>query len=170
MFYPHYNAQTQSTGQSIKSLLLSAKDTRFVGIVIDRGGTGLRAWILVRNVIENLGVEMMFDLYSPSVKEIEVLRLEKRLDDELYYLRDCDPSYSTVPVDMAPEMMPENQPVPINELVVPLGPKPHTKLWERYVDRLKGYSFDPNELEYRKKKKYDAYYTYLNAVKNRLIL
>ena len=70
---------------------------RFVGIVIDRGGTGLRAWMVVRNVIEGMGVEFMFDLYSPTLKDVEVLRLEKRIDEELYYLRDCDPKHSTIP-------------------------------------------------------------------------
>ena len=70
---------------------------RFVGIVIDRGGTGLRAWMVVRNVIEGMGVEFMFDLYSPTLKEVEVLRLERRIDEELYYLRDCDPKHSTTP-------------------------------------------------------------------------
>ena len=29
----------------------------------------------------------MYNIYSPTVVKIEVLRLERRLDDELYYLR-----------------------------------------------------------------------------------
>ena len=66
---------------------------------------------------------------------MEVLRLEKRLDDELYYLRDCPQEYSTFPTDMEPEFLPEGEPVPINELVVPVGPKPWHKRWDRYMDR-----------------------------------
>ena len=96
-----------------------AKENRFVGIVIDRGGTGLRAWMLIRNYLKDVGgVECMVDLYSPSVKEIEVLKLEKRLDDELYYLRDCDPKYCMVPIDMVAEKAPENKPIPINDVII----------------------------------------------------
>jgi large subunit ribosomal protein L19 len=61
--------------------------SRFVGICIDRGGCGLRAWFILRNVVEGQGVEFMYRLYNPTVLRIEVLKLEKRLDDELYYLR-----------------------------------------------------------------------------------
>jgi len=133
------------------------KEIRFVGIVIDRGGTGLRAWILVRNVIEGMGVEFMFDLYSPTVKEIEVLRLERRLDEELYYLRDCDPKYSTVPTDMMPELLPEGEPVPLNDIVIPLGPPPWRKKWQRMDDRLFGFTFDPAELDYQSQKRLEGF-------------
>jgi len=133
------------------------KEMRFVGIVIDRGGTGLRAWMIVRNVIDGLGVEFMFDLYSPTLKEIEVLRLEKRLDEELYYLRDCDPKHSTVPTDMLAELLPEGEPVPLNDIVIPLGPRPWRKQWQRMDDRLFGYSWDPNALDYFYQKKLEAF-------------
>ena len=68
--------------------------TRFVGIVIDRGGTGLRAWTILRNVIDGQGVEIRYDIYSPNIIHIETLRLEQRLDDELYYLRDAPKAVS----------------------------------------------------------------------------
>ena len=137
---------------------------RFVGIVIDRGGTGLRAWMLVRNVIDGMGVEFMFDLYSPTVKEIEVLRLEKRIDDELYYLRDCDPKYSTVPVDMVPELLPDGEPVPVNDIIVPLSKGFWRREWQRFDDRLFGYTYDPEQLDYKKQKKLEAFRSYLNMV------
>ena len=111
----------------------NVKENRFVGIVIDRGGSGLSSWIIVRNVISGVGVEFMYDIYSPTVKDIEVLRLEKRLDDELYYLRDADPKHSTVPTDMLAELLPEGQPVPLNDIVVPI--KAATKnatRWEKF--------------------------------------
>ena len=38
-------------------------------------------------MIDGQGVEFMYNIYSPTVIKIEVLRLERRLDDELYYLR-----------------------------------------------------------------------------------
>ena len=57
----------------------------------------------------------MYHMYNPTLVKIEVLRLEKRLDDELYYLRDAPHEYSTVPFDMEPEIVPEGSPVPINK-------------------------------------------------------
>jgi len=133
------------------------KEMRFVGIVIDRGGTGLRAWMVVRNVIDGMGVEFMFDLYSPTLKEVEVLRLEKRIDEELYYLRDCDPKHSTIPTDMVPELLPDGEPVPLNDIVVPLGPLPWNKQWQRLDDRLYGYSYNHEQLPYDKAKQLDNF-------------
>lgn len=57
---------------------------------------------------------MKFFLYDPTIQKIEVLKLEKRLDDELLYLRDALPEYSTFPLDMEPEILPEGTPVPVN--------------------------------------------------------
>ena len=88
---------------------------RFVGLCIDRGGSNLRAWFILRNVVEGQGVEFMYNMFSPTVCKIEVLRLEKRLDDELYYLRDAPLEHSTVPFDMEPEILPEGSSVPINK-------------------------------------------------------
>jgi len=138
------------------------KEMRFVGIVIDRGGTGLRAWIIVRNVIEGMGVEFMFDLYSPTLKEVEVLRLEKRLDEELYYLRDCDPKYSTVPTDMLAELLPDGEPVPLNDIVIPLGPRPWRKQWQNMDDRLFGYSWNHDQLDYFYQKKLEGFQSYIS--------
>ena len=63
-------------------------------------------------------MEIMYDLYNPTILSIDVLRLEKRLDDELLYLRDADPKYSTFPFDMEPEFHPEGAPVPVNPIKV----------------------------------------------------
>ena len=38
------------------------KTTTFTGIVIDRGGTGLRAWFVVRNIVDHQGVEIMYQV------------------------------------------------------------------------------------------------------------
>lgn len=138
------------------------KTSRFMGIVIDRGGCGLRAWAIIRNVIDNQGVEIMYQLYSPTIKEIEVLRLEKRLDDNLYYLRDSPLQYSTFPTDMLPEVLPEGEPVPVNELVVPLGPEPWFRRWERYTDRLFGYSFSFDNVRDKLKKKAEKHNLFMN--------
>ena len=123
--------------------------------MIDRGGTGLRAWMVVRNVIEGLGVEFMYDLYSPTLKDIEVLKLEKRIDDELYYLRDCDPKHSTIPMDFPPEVLAENQAVPVNDSVLPLKNRPWSKPWQKFDDRLFGYTYQPEQLGRNREKKLD---------------
>lgn len=39
-------------------------------------------------------------MYDPTIIRIEVLRLEKRLDDELLYLRDAPQEYSTFDPNM----------------------------------------------------------------------
>ena len=94
---------------------------RFLGICIQRGGVGLRAWAILRNVVDKQGVEILYQLYSPLILKVEVLKLEKRLDDELLYLRDALPEYSTFDFNMEPEIPAENSLVPINSLKVCRG-------------------------------------------------
>lgn len=59
------------------------KTTRFVGLCIDRGGAGLRAFFVLRNAIDNQGIEVKYELYDPTIQKIELLLLEKRLDDKV---------------------------------------------------------------------------------------
>lgn len=94
------------------------KTTRFLGICIQRGGCGLRAWFILRNVVDRQGIEVLYEMYCPLIQKIEVLRLEKRLDESLLYLRDALPEYSTFPFDMEPELRVDNAVVPINPLKV----------------------------------------------------
>lgn len=107
------------------------KATRFVGICIQRLGCGLRANFTLRNVIKHIGTEMKYQLYDPTIQKIEVLRLEKRLDDELLYLRDAPNEYSTFDENMEVEYLPEGSPVPVNPLMVKLKPRPWRARWER---------------------------------------
>ncbi|KAI4495584.1 hypothetical protein M0802_008596 [Mischocyttarus mexicanus] len=107
------------------------KVNKFVGICISRKGSGLRASFLLRNVIDNQGIEVSFDMYDPSLQKIDCLRLEKRLDNELFFLRDAPLEYSTFPFDMETELLPEGVPVPVNNIVVPLNPRPWLERWER---------------------------------------
>lgn len=107
------------------------KTNRFVGICIDRRRTGLRSNFILRNVIDHQGIEIVFELYDPTLQKIEVLKLEKRLDETLYYLRDALPEYSTFDLNMEPEIIPEGAPVPINEIKVKLKPRPWLQRWER---------------------------------------
>merc|ERR1712004_55412 len=112
------------------------KKNRFVGICIQRGGHGLRAHFTLRNHVDGQGVEIMYELYNPLVQSIEVIRLEKRLDEELLYLRDCAPEYSTIPFTAETIPHPPGAEVPVNEIKVPLGPRPWFARWERH--NLKG--------------------------------
>lgn len=65
-----------------------------------------------------LGVEIMYHMYSPIIQYITVLKLEKRLDERLHYLRDCAPEHSTFPFDMIPELRNPEDLVPLNPIVV----------------------------------------------------
>lgn len=112
------------------------KTNKFVGICIERINTMLDAKFSVRNVIDNQGVEVSYDLYDPAIQKIEVLKLEKRLDDRLIYLRDALPEYSTIDLNMEPEIHAEGAPVPVNNTIVKMKPFPWFQKWER--QNLKG--------------------------------
>lgn len=109
----------------------SSKKNRFLGICIKRDGCGLRHSFILRNVIDNVGVEIKYFLYDPTILQIDVIKLEKRLDDELYYLRDALPEFSTFPEDMEVEILPEGAPIPINSTKVIMKPRPWYARWER---------------------------------------
>ncbi|KAG2468709.1 39S ribosomal protein L19, mitochondrial isoform X1 [Polypterus senegalus] len=120
----------------------NGKLNRFVGICIERSGKGLGATFTLRNVIEGQGVEICFELYNPRLQRIEVLKLEKRLDDNLTYLRDALPEYSTFDVNMKAVPSPATGEVPVNLLKVIMKPKPWSKRWERPKFKIQGIRFD----------------------------
>uniref|UniRef100_UPI0037E7EC25 large ribosomal subunit protein bL19m n=1 Tax=Semicossyphus pulcher TaxID=241346 RepID=UPI0037E7EC25 len=133
----------------------SGKTNRFVGICIQRGGKGLGATFILRNIIDSQGVEICYELYSPRIQTIEVLKLEKRLDDNLMYLRDALSEYSTVDLDMKPLPISPTGEVPVNQLQVKMRPKPWSKRWERPKFNIKGIRFDlaltPEQMEHAQK-------------------
>lgn len=108
------------------------KPLRFVGIVVQREGCGLRATFTLRNVVDHQGVEIRYEIYDPTIQKIEVLRLEKRLDENLLYLRDALPEYSTFDFNMEAELLPEGTPIPVNPIQVKLKPRPWVSRWERH--------------------------------------
>ncbi|KAM9316395.1 large ribosomal subunit protein bL19m [Gastrophryne carolinensis] len=132
----------------------SGKLNRFVGLCIQRSGKGLGATFVLRNVIEGQGVEMRYELYNPRVQEIQVLKLEKRLDDNLMYLRDALPEYSTVDVNMKPVLLMEKD-IPVNTMQVKMKPRPWSKRWEQEKFNIKGIQFEnylkPKHIERAKK-------------------
>lgn len=116
MFYPSFSGSIMAV--SVTDVNAPTKLTRFLGICIQRGGCGLRAWFILRNVVDRQGIEIKYDMYCPLIQKIEVLRLERRLDESLLYLRDALPEYSTFPLDMEAEPRVDNNVVPINPLKV----------------------------------------------------
>ncbi|XP_002757629.1 large ribosomal subunit protein bL19m [Callithrix jacchus] len=120
----------------------NGKISQFLGICIQRSGKGLGATFILRNIIEGQGVEICFELYNPRIQEIQVVKLEKRLDDSLLYLRDALPEYSTFDVNMKPVPQEPTQEIPVNMLKVKMKPKPWSKRWERPNFNIKGIRFD----------------------------
>lgn len=89
-------------------------ESSFVGICISRRKCKqVGSTFLLRNVINGIGVEMMYELYSPAIKEIKVLKLERRRRAKLYYLRDKPLKYSTVKEKMEPVETPKG-PIPVH--------------------------------------------------------
>ncbi|KAH9607106.1 hypothetical protein KSS87_005035 [Heliosperma pusillum] len=67
----------------------------YKGIVISRQNAGIHTTIRVRRIIAGVGVEIVFPLYSPNIKEIKVVKHRKVRKARLYYLRDKLPRLST---------------------------------------------------------------------------
>ena len=60
----------------------------FEGVVIARKGAGISETFTVRRVAYGVGVERVFPLHSPNVKDVQVVRYGKVRRSKLYYLRD----------------------------------------------------------------------------------
>lgn len=60
----------------------------FEGTVIARKGSGVSETFTVRRVSYGVGVERVFPVHSPNVKDITVVRHGKVRRSKLYYLRD----------------------------------------------------------------------------------
>ncbi|PKA45886.1 50S ribosomal protein L19, chloroplastic [Apostasia shenzhenica] len=58
------------------------------GIVIARRNAGLNTTFRLRRLVAGVGVESVFPLYSPNIKEMQVLDKKKVRRAKLYYLRD----------------------------------------------------------------------------------
>ncbi|QCD78181.1 large subunit ribosomal protein L19 [Vigna unguiculata] len=58
------------------------------GIVIARRNAGLNTTFRIRRQVAGVGIESLFPLYSPNIKEIKVLDKKKVRRAKLYYLRD----------------------------------------------------------------------------------
>ena len=60
----------------------------FEGTVIAKKGSGIAETFTVRRVSYGVGVERVFPVHSPNVKDVQVVRRGKVRRSKLYYLRD----------------------------------------------------------------------------------
>jgi large subunit ribosomal protein L19 len=60
----------------------------FEGTVIARKGSGVAETFTVRRVSYGVGVERVFPIHSPNVKDVTIIRRGKVRRAKLYYLRD----------------------------------------------------------------------------------
>lgn len=60
----------------------------FEGTVIARKGSGIAETFTVRRVSYGVGVERVFPVHSPNVRDVKVVRYGKVRRSKLYYLRD----------------------------------------------------------------------------------
>jgi large subunit ribosomal protein L19 len=60
----------------------------FNGIVIAKKGSSVRETFTVRRIVQGEGVERVFPLHSPNVKDVKVKKSHKIRRAKLYYLRD----------------------------------------------------------------------------------
>ena len=60
----------------------------FVGTVLAIQGRGIARSILVRRIVQGEGVERMFPLHSPRVKDVQITRRGDVRRARLYFLRD----------------------------------------------------------------------------------
>lgn len=59
----------------------------YEGVVIARSGGGLRETMIVRRVSFGVGMERIFQIHSPRIESIKVVRRAKVRRAKLYYLR-----------------------------------------------------------------------------------
>ncbi|KAF8779050.1 hypothetical protein HU200_003013 [Digitaria exilis] len=64
------------------------RESTLKGIVIARRNAGINTTFRLRRLVAGIGVESVFPLYSPNIKEIKILDRKKVRRAKLYYLRD----------------------------------------------------------------------------------
>lgn len=81
------------TGDTVQVHLKVVEGTReriqvFEGVVIKKKGGGLSETFTVRRVTSGVGVERVFQLHSPRIDKIALVRSGKVRRAKLYYLRE----------------------------------------------------------------------------------
>ena len=57
------------------------------GVVISKHNANLNTTITVRKIVQNIGVERIYLIHSPHIREIKIIRKSKVRKAKLYYLR-----------------------------------------------------------------------------------
>ena len=60
----------------------------FQGVLISRKGGGINEMMVVRRVVEDIGIERIFPVNSPMISLVEVIRRAQTRRSKLYFLRD----------------------------------------------------------------------------------
>lgn len=60
----------------------------YQGVLISRKGRGINESIIVRRVVDDIGIERTWPINSPLIAQIEVVRRADARRAKLYYLRD----------------------------------------------------------------------------------
>ncbi len=69
----------------------------FEGVCISRRGGGMGATFTVRKISGGIGVERVFPLHSPSIKDVKVVRRGRVRRAKLYYLRGLKGKAARIP-------------------------------------------------------------------------
>jgi len=82
-----------SSGDTIKITLKVIENGKerlqdFSGVVTGEKGTGITKTFRIRKITEGISVERILPYYSPSIKEISILKFGKVRRAKLYYLKD----------------------------------------------------------------------------------
>ena len=82
-----------SAGDTVSVQVLVQEGNRervqaFEGVVISKRNRGLNSSFIVRKISHGVGVERTFQLHSPVIKEITVMRRGDVRKAKLYYLRE----------------------------------------------------------------------------------
>lgn len=82
-----------SIGDTVKVGILIQEGNKervqpYEGTVIAQHRAGVHTTVTVRRVFQGVGVERVFVIHSPLIKNIEILRRAKVRKAKLYYLRD----------------------------------------------------------------------------------
>ena len=78
------------------------REQAFQGVVIQRRGGGVRETFTVRKISSGIGVERVFPIHSPNVKDIKVMRKGKVRRAKLYYLRNLVGKAARIPEKKTP--------------------------------------------------------------------
>ena len=87
----HVTAVTPGDTVEVHYLIREGEKERiqvFTGTVIAIQGSGIRRAIVVRRIVQGEGVERIFPLHNPRVKDIVVTRRGRVRRAKLYFLRD----------------------------------------------------------------------------------